>query len=298
LCLVLLKTVFGGLAFSQGPVAEQEYLSLIPDLTKATMQDGRVKIPFNATNNSTKDIALALFWDKIDGLVTLDDSGRKVFIESLRTGVMTGGGSVHRVVLKPGESKTYECDYSLKTLAFVVNKNKKVFGAITGRVDRTNKLFQSFSAPFSIPPQLLQTPWVDLGEQKYFSVTPDLTQARVEDGFVKDGAMVIPVKIANVSGQSCLVSEHSVGFDLVRKSSQNPPPPWETFKASGPELKPGDSTSLSSYISLEYLNLSDYKKGEKLVAIVGGRISGTNQVFECYSTPFELPPLKRSQERK
>jgi hypothetical protein len=298
LCLVLLKTVFGGLAFSQSPIAEQQYLSLTPDLTKATMQDGRVKIPFNATNDSTEDIALALFWDRIDGLMTLDDSGGKVFIEALRTGVRTGGGPVHRVVLKPGESKTYECDYSLKTLDFIVNKNKKVFGAITGRVARTNQLFQSYSAPFSIPPQLLQTPWVDLGEQKYFSVTPDLTQARIEEGWLEGGAMVIPVKIANVSGPSCILSEHSVGFELVRVSAGKAPPPWETFKASGPVLKPGDATSWSSYISLQYLDLSDYKQGEKLVAVVAGRISGTNKVFECYSTPFELPPLKKSQERK
>lgn len=306
-------------AFQPGSLGAQPYLGLTPDLRIATLKDGYVHVPFVVKNIYTEDIAIILQWHKIDGLMAVDASCGKVPIEEFRNGrgIEEGGGPrPKRIILKPGESGTYDSISSMETLGFVVDKNTQVCGAITGRLVSTGQLFQSYSDPFSVPANLAHVPWVDLGERNYFVVKPDTSQSLLDGPGIKDRwimkkpeytemlksgcatSVLVPVEITNTTNQEYIVATDSVGFYIVREGSgRKPPIPWETINASKPILKPGESATSTGrcYIRLEELKSQGYKQGDKIVAAVGGRIPNTNQIFECYSTPFTLPPLPASR---
>ena len=277
----------------------EKYLSLTPDLKDATLKDDIVRIPFTVKNNYTEGIVIPRPFS-IDGLMTLDDPGTKVFIDNYETGRQgrIGGGPLDQTILKPGESREYESVSYMKTLAFVLKKNKKIFGAIQGYVAGSNQPFESYSEPFPVPAALATPPWVDLGEQEYFSVKPDLTKATVDDGvIIAGGSILFPVKITNTTAQPYIAATDTVSFYIVRDTSKkNPPSPWETIKTSMPVLKPGESAISTGrcYITFNDLKSQGYKEGDKIVAAVGGRLPNTNQIFESYSAPFELPPLPMS----
>jgi hypothetical protein len=280
--------------FKNDKLGDKNYLTLTPDLSNAALKDGYVRIPFTVRNNYTEDIIIAKSRDMIDGLMTIDGSGKRGFIEYFRTGnPAPGGGPIpDRIVLKPGQSKIYQCKCSMETLGFISDRNMTIFGAITGRLASSDQPFQSYSEPFPVPPRLARPPWIDLGGQSYFSVVPDPTKTEIQAGVI-DGALLIyvPVKITNITVHSCIAATDSVTFYIVRKGSKGiVPSPWETIKALAPILNPGESATStgSSYIISRDLDSQGYKSGNKLIAAVGGRIPNTNQIFDP-DFPNELP---------
>jgi len=202
-----------------------------------------------------------------------------------------------------------------------------VFGVITGYLASThpafrtskdflgNQAFRSYSAPFVIPVALAKPEWQDLGEQTYFTITVDMARVLLDGGnvsnrniiqkpeyaqFIKTGGwaerLLVPVTITNNSNNEYIPAIGTVRFYVVQSGSQRQKPsPWETMKALDPILAPGKSIQTDrSYITLDELE-HNYKAGDRIVASVGGKVPNTNQIFECYSAPFELPPLPPSQ---
>jgi len=303
---------------SKASLNVQPYLALEPDIANASMKYGYVNIPFIVTNNTNKDVILSLPWNKMDKLMTQDDSANISPIDGFANGTYGGPGGGPRpqqVVLKPGESGTYNSIASLNGLAFVANKKKKIMGAVTGKIVGANQEFESYSVPFSVPSEFTKPPWVDLGEQTYFKVTPDLTKALLNGGsvirrdvirkpeytkFIESGwaeSLLFPVEITNTTNEEYIAATDLVTFYIQKNdTNRQPPNPWESIKASKVILKPGKSAISSgrSYINLHDLELQGYNQGDKLIAAVGGRIPNTNQIFECYSAPFELPPLPKN----
>ena len=300
----------------------KNYLTLTPDLKAATLINGRAKIPFTIKNNYTEDILLVKTRNAIDALLTLNDSGEECFVESFPSsnpGRVRGGYS-SQVVLKPGESRIYYADYSMEMLNAI--GNRQVFGAITGRVVSTEEMFQSFSAPFFVPQELKSPPWVDLGMQTYLSVTVDLNNSQVYGGNITEMAVLgqtdlaertkgrwaeklqISIKVKNTTGLEYIAAHVWVNLASSQGSSPSPweikrlspwginrPSPWEALQGEGKVVKPGQSADFDAILHLKQLEYEGYKTGDKMVAVVGGRIPNTNQIFACSSEPFELPPL-------
>jgi len=277
------------------------YLILTPKFANATLGEGTVTIPFIVKNNSNKDIEIELRDNQIDGLAIVDKDGKKRFIgEVLGSGwgvYSYSGPGPDLVILKPGEiTSRYSCICGIEVLGALTGQ--KLFGVISGHIANTEKKFRSYSAPFLIPPALTTLPYNDLGTQSYLSITPDLTKI----GFT-GGTAWIPLTATNSSGQDAIVVINDVDFyiagDESFKQERMQYRRWEYLKASTPILKPGESISSEStgrsYITLSWLYQRGYKPGDKIIAIVGGRIPGTNNIFECYSAPFELPPLPKGQ---
>ncbi|MGB8355231.1 MAG: hypothetical protein WCD79_15135 [Chthoniobacteraceae bacterium] len=280
--------------YSESPITRQNYLSLIPDLAKATLNEGYGKIPFIVKNNSDEDVVFIEQWRLTVSLLTVNDAGHEVPIEDFKNPFgphwHSGGGPV-QIVLKPGESKTYDSPFSMDTFAFVAGKNKKIFGKISGHTAHTNRAFVSRSEPFAIPPELARPPWTDLGKQDYFSVTIDPTKPEVIKGYL---FIILPITITNTTAQTYIAASERVSFYVVHAGSKNQLPDlWETIKATKPVLKPGDSTHAGgrSYFRMEELVEQGYHPGDKIIVVVGGKIPDTNKVFECYSAPFDLTPL-------
>jgi hypothetical protein len=109
----------------------------------------------------------------------------------------------------------------------------------------------------------------------------------------------ISVKVTNPTDHEYIVAPNSVNLYIARDSSKrSAPSPWESLEGAAQVVKPGQSTECVGHISLKQLESEGYKPGDNLVAAVGGRIPNTNQIFECYSAPFELPPLPKSHPAK
>lgn len=65
---------------------------------------------------------------------------------------------------------------------------------------------------------------------------------------------------------------------------------------SKPVLKPGESISIGiQWSRSSLLELKGYKPGDKIIAVVYGRIANTNNIFKCCAAPFELPPLANGE---
>jgi hypothetical protein len=197
---------------------------------------------------------------------------------------------------------------------------REVFGVISGYIANPNKTFISYSAPFLVPPALTMTPWNDLGAQTYLSITPDLTKFRFDGGnfktttaelqradpayadSIKNGwteDLLIPFSVKNTSSQDLVVAIDGIGYYIVReqkaKDAMMQRWGWHFLKISKPILKPGESISGESQWKLSGLEGKGYEPGDKLIAVVGGRLPGTNNIFECYSAPFELPSLPKGE---
>lgn len=319
--IILLVPCLSRLGFSQyrtfvyGP-SGHNYLDLTPDWKAATLEGGQTKIPFTVKNNYTEDIWVAQTWNMLDGLMTLSDSGQRVFIDNMKGGSFASGGPTpHRIVLKPGESTKYSAVNPMELLSSF--SNRKVFGVIAGHIVRTNETFYSYSNPFLIPLELRSPPWVDLGEQTYLSVTADLLNSLLCGKNIPEMTVLgkrdyaeringrwgerlqISVKVANATSQEYIAATNSVHIYIVRDSSaRSGPSPWESLQGSVQVVKPSQSVDCVGHISLKQLQSDGYKPGDKLVAAVGGRVPNTNQIFECYSEPFELPPLPPSHPPK
>jgi hypothetical protein len=116
-------------------------------------------------------------------------------------------------------------------------------------------------------------------------------------------SMTIPCLIKNESNRDVAIAIDEVDFVLVGDEQEQKrlvrSEREEYLKASSAVLKPGDSISTEAserdYITLRVLENQGYKLGDKMVAIVGGRILNTNQIFQCYSAPFELPPIPKGE---
>jgi len=276
---------------------EQRYLSVTPDLKKTSLNDGYVKIPFIVKNITPQDIRVLQYYNMIR-LTTRDDSGKRISLKQLQNPNAKSlfSGAILQVVLKPGESRTYEAIAPLDALAFAAGKHKKISGEIIAYIAASSQEFESYSDPFPIPAALSTPPWVDLGEQRYFSVDPDLLHMSFPDG-IMGGAILFPVNIKNVGSGRYVAATNSVSFFLARDAKTRVPPSlWEVSTATVPVLAPGESATSTGrcYITFDYLRSKGYKQGDKIIAATGGRIPSTNQVFECYSEPFELPPLPES----
>jgi hypothetical protein len=308
----------------------QNYLILTPDLAAASMNRGYVTIPFAVTNNSGKNILLMLPGGQIDGLGMGDQAGKTDFVEDFQRSEpirWSRSGSYERIILKPGEtiSHNYSSEYPVGTLGAVTGM--KIFGVISGCVIDTKKWFVSYSSPFLVPPELTTLPYNDLGAQNFLSITPDLTKIgftggnfkittlelqradphyadSVKNGWAED--LWIPITVTNTSNQDVIAANDEIRFyiagDEEKKNAKLRDERWEYLKASTTILKPGESCESTGrdYITLRFLEDEGYKPGDKIIAMVGGRIPGTNKIFECYSAPFELPPLPngRSPEDK
>jgi hypothetical protein len=303
--VALLLNTLEVLAYGESqPLGEKSYLTLTPLLPMATLgNDGDGNIPFKVTNNYTKDIAVRPCWNNAVYLTTVNDSARKVSIEEFRRGHSLGwGGPEQRpVILAPGQTGTFNASFSMETFAFLAGKNKSVIGHITGYIVSTNDRFESYSKPFPVPGNLATPPWTDLGTQGFFSVTPLLKKLSTQSGVTVGLLIFIPIEIKNLTSEACVADTNLVIFFLERKGwPKDRRLGWETINATGKLLQPGESveTRRRSYTTTEFLADDGYKPGDKLIAVVGGRVPSTNHVFQCYSAPFELPPLPKSQPTK
>jgi len=305
-------------AASGNPNETGQGITLSPMLDSATLDDGYGMIPFRVENNGIQSVRI--IWQRSGAvpLMTFTDSNTRITVARFSGQPnFTGFPGVHPppVLLNPGETGTFNSPYSMNILAFVAAKHKEIFGGLKGEIVGSNQKFESFSDPFPVPGNLAKPPWVDLGETNYFSVKADLTKGYVNGGTLPDRVdlsepdyadriksgwaeyILFPVEITNTTGQPYVAAPDSVGFYIAGDSSKrSAPSPWETIKTSEPILKPGESAISSGrcYIRLRDLESQGYKQGDKMVAAVGGRVPNTNQVFECYSAPFELPPLPKS----
>ena len=198
----------------------------------------------------------------------------------------------------------------MATMAFVLCKDKKIFGNIPGRTLQANRLFDARSDQFAIPPELAKPPWDDLGEQSYLQITADSKKPEIHyfgskkspEGSQYWAFVMFSIKITNTTEQSLLVNAIHVSFCRVEGNRKSPPDLWELVGdmkiVSRPNkdltlLKPGESVKAGgrSYITM-WNNLPDeWKKGDTLVVGVAGRIPDTNKVFECYSEPFGFPEI-------
>lgn len=272
----------------------QKYLSLTPDLTGMTLNYGYPEIPSVLKNEYTEDIGFRLQeWNRID-LKTLDYSGQMVPPWYWKRDIfITGGGPIpDYIVLKPGESTTVRShQYSMETLGFLADRDNRILAKITASIVSTNESFEACSDPFPVPPEVARLSWDDLGKNNYFSVVPDTSKVSVTHG-----RMLFPVKITNTTNQAYIAATDSVIFCRLGREGEYQIP-WETVKSVGPILKPGESANSTGR---GYIILSswDYRPGATAVAVVGGRVPNTNKIFECYSEPFELPPLPAGDQLK
>jgi len=216
-----------------------------------------------------------------------------------------GSGISFPVILKPGASGTFNSYSPTKDLQLLQGKGKMVYAEVTGQIVRTGGFFHSYSAPFTISPNLITPPWSDLGEKDYLAVAPDLehiffsapmtAEDKTRDPTWSAGpAVTIEVKITNTTGQSIIAANDSIVFYVERGAAiRKAPSQWETIRPPGRLLMPGASTLSTGRCYINWIDWAEmnYKSGDKIVAAVGGRIPNTNQIFECYSAPFELPPL-------
>lgn len=302
------------------------HVVLIPELDRASLKDGDVTIPFILKNESDQDVSLAFVGNKIEALYTVNENGKIRSIQSLHSPANYIGmqsGPSFWVTLRPGESTShFSSVYSVEILAEVTGR--QIFGALHGYIKEAGKWsqFGSDSAPFVVPPALTTIPWTDLGTQSYLSLTLDWTRASISGMSLRnavknapsathtfadllkggwEGNLLIPITVINVSNQDVVVAIDEVRFYILgddrEKNRLARDERWEYAKASTPILKPGESINSTGrdYIILSWLKNNDYKQGDKIIAMVGGRIPGTNNIFECYSAPFELPPLPKGE---
>jgi len=234
-------------------------------------------------------------------LVTSTISGEKIPIEAFRRGFSVGGGPYIPTVLKPGQSGTFSSSYAIDTLTFLKSRNKELFGEVLAWPAGTKeKPKEYYSNPIPIFPNLITVPWTDLGEQKYFTVTSDsnnisINPHKLDRGVWLSGSVEVPVSIKNTSGRPLIALEctNLSGAPIDRKT---PPSYWMAVKATKPILQPGEV--ISSVCETDLDALESHKPGDKVVVSVEGRVLNTNQVFECHSAPFELPPLPHDKPPK
>jgi hypothetical protein len=271
------------------------HLILIPELAAATLDGGRVTIPFDLKNDSDRTVEILCTGQLIDGLAIVDQAGEKRFIQDLHGSLshFQKSGRVFLITLKPGETTPgFSSVYRVETLRNVTGR--KVFGVLSGSIG--DQMFRSYSAPFLIPPALTTLPFNDLGTQTYLSIIPDLTKADFSGG-----TGWIPITVTNTSNQDIIVANDEIRFYIAGNETKRVAllrdERWEYLKTSTPVLKPGESCGITGrdYITLRFLEDDGYKPGDKIIAVVGGRIPGTNNIFECYSAPFELPPLPKGE---
>jgi len=203
------------------PLAYKQYLSVTPDLKNATVNEGRGKLPFIVKNNFTQGVSFVKNWYVVN-LMTEDNAGNKVTIEDFRdmNRIHMSGGMFTPIVLKPGESGTYDSQFSMETMAFVDSKHKKIFGAFKSSVPNSTIVFMSCSDPFSIPSALTKPPWDDLGKQSYLSVTVDSAKPYDPEAVASHSAIpgrwgrfiAFPIKITNVVAQSFIVNSVHISF--------------------------------------------------------------------------------------
>ena len=277
-------------------------LTLTPVFSGTTLDYGYGKIPFSVKNNSNQNLLVVDKWDHVVDLMTSDDSGQNIPIENYRRGpdLLGNGrglpGKTAVRILKPGETGTFDSLFSMETLDYVAKKGKKIFGGVTGFVAGTNRQFQYYSDAFAVPANLTKPPWVDLGTRSYFSVVPD--PVKIE---FYNGDLLIPVTITNTTSQPFLADLESVRFFLVRNGpGADKPSPWHTMKDANTILQPGGSVQPweRPHINLAYVESEGYEQGDRVIAGVGGRVPNTNEVFECYSAPFEFPPFPKPSSKK
>jgi hypothetical protein len=284
-------------AAEENPSSKQT-LILVPLLSSATLDGGDARIPFSVKNGYSKAVSISYIVD----LKTSSESGKAVSPMQYRTGSSMGSGLPSApVILQPGQTGTFNSFCSMETLSFLKSKNKKVFGETSGRsVDTKESFGPCFSEPFSIPNSLTQVPWNNLGMQNYFTVTPDTSNIsinphKLDQGVWSRGWVDVPITIKNTSGQP-LIALEGVSLSGVPVKEKSLPRYWAAIKVTKPLLMSGESISTNCETDLDALE--GYKPGDKAVAVVQGRVPNTNQVFECYSAPFELPPLPTDKQPK
>lgn len=275
-------------------------LTVIPLIQSATLGNGYGSVPFRVTNTYTKAVSIV----SSVRLKTTDDSGKKVSAEEYRKGFPMGDGPELRpTILQPGQTGTFNSTCSIETFAFLRDRNKKVFGELFAQVVATKeRIGPYFSEPFAVPDSLASTPWTELGEQKYFVVTSDtnnivINPHKLYKGVWLNGSVTVPVSIKNTSNQS-LIAVESPSIYLVSNGKNPNPSHWTAVKVTTPVLKPGESIATQCEIDLGSLESGRYKPDDLLAVIVEGHIPNTNQVFESYSAPFELPPLPKEKQPK
>lgn len=122
------------------------------------------KADFTIKNISTEAIAFKQKWwyDALD-LMTLDEAENIAPVEYFRRHdsdmEMGGGPRPVQFVLKPGESITRACEYPMEAVIFLSARKRPLFGRFTGHVVATGRQFSAYSAPFPVPPQLVDRPW-------------------------------------------------------------------------------------------------------------------------------------------
>jgi hypothetical protein len=303
ICYLIICTI--GLSCDAQNLPKESYLVVTPMVSNATSHYGDGTIPFAVRNNYARDIVV--YPEPDFTLMTINGSGDEVSIDAFRRGVQIGSRNPRPplVTLKPGETGTFAGSYSIENLAFLLNKKKGMFGRIIGCIAGTNQGFESHSDSFPVPAKLATTPFTDLGSQGYFSIVVDLKGAVFQGGDMPDtpviggstylelikkhwaDVLVIPVKITNLTNQRYIVIvDRTMIYPEASKGTA--PSAWDSVQAPGPTVAPGES--ITPLIPL-YLQNQGHRPGDEYLAAVGGRIPNTNQVFECYSAPFELPPL-------
>jgi hypothetical protein len=307
----------------------QNYLILTPDLAAASLKDGDVTIPFAVKNNSGKDIVIRdqgigggtvdlAFVDHAGEVKSLQDflypgdfgmAGKMMVV--MRSEI-NGRGPARQFTLKPGETSTFSSDYCTEMLGAVTGR--KLFGVLHGYIPSANTRVEFSSAPFVVPPALAPEPWNDLGEQNYLLITPDFTKVQRADptdaDSIKNGwaeAVIVPFVVKNTSNQDIMALIEGIDYYILGKKKINDDMKrvgwWFLLQISEPEfkavcppsLKPGESVSSASRCKLSRLEDDGYKPGDKIIAVVYGLIANTNKVFECHSTPFDLPPLPKGE---
>jgi hypothetical protein len=318
-CLLFGSSLISFCPASQGaPIVQQQNIILSPLLQEATLDGGYGSIPFAVENKASR--AVKVMWQRGGGVVlmTLTDSNSRITLARFSDQInFTGAPGIHPapVLLRPGETGTFNSPYSTAILGFVAGKGKEIFGGLEGEIVDTNEKFKAFSDPFPVPAQLAKPPFADWGSQGYFSVAVDLVGAVFQGGNMPDtpvigeptflelikkrwaDALVIPVKITNLTNQKYIVVvDHAMVYPGASRGTA--PSAWDSVQAQGPTLAPGGSITPLIPVNLHDLQNQGYKPGDEYLAAVGGRIPNTNQVFECYSAPFKLPPLPKDHPAK
>jgi len=204
------------------------------------------------------------------------------------------------ILLNPGTTGTFDAFYTIEAIDYLRSMNKRIYGDISGKVVGTDQLFKCSSAPFSLPPILTACPWDDMGKQNYFTITADTSKIginphKLESGIWTRGSVNVPVSIKNTSGRLLIAIEYTNLF-TVPIDGKASPSYWTAVKATKPILQPGEF--ISSVCETDLDALEGYKPGDKVVVSVEGRVPNTNQVFRCFSAPFELPPLPKDKPPK